>query len=297
MHRCACFLLLGLSLSYIPPAHAESVKGALNHYKKQVLALRAPLTPGDQVFDSSGHPASARPEGPWLLYGGIYVQKIGISSNALLLEGPRVGFTSADLSSFISMGKPVRVEIHLDQPLKSADEAQALLDRVFFLEGDSRERAKSELRRSDDSTADEPIYQVNKGDTKPPRATYTPAPDFSEKARRTKHQGTVLLRIVIDKAGNVTRVRLEHALGDGLDENAMERVKDWRFIPGTHNGEHAAVEMNVIQLVVEPPLTILQPLVEPLDRNQSRQTIQRAARGETKSSAAWRSCDVPAAPP
>ena len=245
MNRCARFLLLALSLAYISPACAENVKGALNHYKKQVLALRAPLTRGDQIFDSSGQPTSPRPEGPWLLYGGIYVQKIGISSNALLLEGPKVGFTSADLASFIPLGKPVHVEIHLDHPLKSADEAQALLSRVFFLESDSREHAKPELRRSDDSTADEPIYQVNKDGTKPPRATYTPEPDFSEKARRARHQGTVLLRIVVDKAGNVARVRLEHALGDGLDENAMDRVKDWRFTPGTHNGEHAAVEMKI----------------------------------------------------
>jgi protein TonB len=43
----------------------------------------------------------------------------------------------------------------------------------------------------------------------------------------------------------VTRVRLDRALGDGLDENAMEGVKNWRFIPATRNGQPVAVAMNV----------------------------------------------------
>jgi TonB family protein len=31
----------------------------------------------------------------------------------------------------------------------------------------------------------------------------------------------------------------------GLDENAMERLKTWRFKPGTYNGQPVAVEMNI----------------------------------------------------
>ena len=64
-------------------------------------------------------------------------------------------------------------------------------------------------------------------------------------ARNAKYQGTVVLKIVIDKAGKISRIRLERALRMGLDETAMEEVKRWRFNPATRNGQPVAVEMNI----------------------------------------------------
>jgi len=139
----------------------------------------------------------------------------------------------------------VRIDIHLDQPLNSFDEAQTILNRVFFLEGDAVQHAAPEFRRSDDDTPDDEIYNVKKDNVLPPRATYTPEPEFSEQARRAKFQGVVILKIVINKAGNVVRVRLERALGMGLDQNAMEGVERWRFSPATRNGQPVAVQMNI----------------------------------------------------
>ena len=55
----------------------------------------------------------------------------------------------------------------------------------------------------------------------------------------------MVLNIVIDKAGKIARIRLERALDMGLDENAMEGVKRWRFNPATRNGQPVAVEMNI----------------------------------------------------
>jgi TonB family protein len=224
------------------------VKDALTQrYKNQVLALRAPFTHGDQKFDFAGRPLQ-HPEGSWLLFGGIYVQKLKVSDHALRLEGPRIAFTPdkrVAKHGFITLGKSERIEINLDQPLHSVDEAQALLARVFFLDGDSTERAKPEFRRADDPTADGPIYHPNRDGTQPPRSTYTPEPEFSEQARRKKFQGIVVLHIVVDQAGNVARIRLERALGNGLDENAMERIKSWRFSPATLKDRPVAVEMNI----------------------------------------------------
>jgi protein TonB len=86
---------------------------------------------------------------------------------------------------------------------------------------------------------------IKEGIVFPPRPTYTPEPEFSEQARHAKYQGTVVLYIVVDKAGKISRIRLERALGMGLDENAMEGVKRWRFNPATRNGEPVAVAMNI----------------------------------------------------
>ena len=240
-------LLLGIFLGQISCAHAESLKDALNQqYKKHVLALRSPFTSGDQKFDSAGKPLS-HAGGKWLLYGGIYIEKVDLSSKELRIEGRRVGLGTDKTNKpvLVPMSKSVKVEIQLDQPLNSIDQAQNLLDRVFYLQSETDEHAKPELRRADDRSAQQTIYKAGKDDVKYPKATYTPEPEFSERARRAKHQGTVILNIVVDEKGNVTRVRLDRALGDGLDENAMEGVKNWRFIPATRNGQPVAVAMNV----------------------------------------------------
>lgn len=255
MTRKTIFCLLVLFL--IQAAHADSVKDALNHqYKNHILALRSPFTARDQKFDSAGQPLNASPKGSWLLYGGILVKKLSLSPDTLRLEGRRA-------ASYID--KSQRIEIHLDQPLNSLDDAQTILNRVFFLEGDAAKHSSPELRRADDNTPDDQIFRVSKqafrrpgdnapeavadGDKEgivfPPKPTYTPEPEFSEQARHAKYQGTVVLNIVIDKAGKISRIRLERALGMGLDENAMEEVKRWRFNPATHNGQPVAVEMNI----------------------------------------------------
>jgi TonB family protein len=137
------------------------------------------------------------------------------------------------------------VEIHLDQPLVSADQAQVVMDRVFFLGEEALHHTQPEYRRSDNAGSVGPVYSISKEGVKYPQSVYTPEPEFSEKARRAKYQGTVILNIVVDKEGNVSRIKLVRPLGMGLDENAMEGLKTWRFKPATRNGQPVAVEMNI----------------------------------------------------
>jgi TonB family protein len=247
MRRRPILLLLLIFPVLSAPVFAESLKDALNHeYQKHLLALRPPFTSGDQKFDSTGRPL-AQPEGKWLLYGGIFVEKINVSSKSLRVEGRRIGFGEDKNNQPVAftLGKRVRIEIQLDQPLHSPDEARALLDRVFFPESAGRQHAQPELRRADFNPADATIYKAGKDGVQYPHAKYTPEPDFSEQARRARYQGTAILNVIVDQTGKIARVRLERALGAGLDENAMETIKDWRFDPATREGQPVAVEMKI----------------------------------------------------
>jgi TonB family protein len=243
MDRKALFFFLALSL--VSPAHAENIKEALNHkYKNHILALRSPFTTGDQKFDSAGHSLNPPPSGPWLIYGGIYVEKLNLSSDTLRLEGPRAAFTDKkknDKPILVHFSKSQRIEIHLDRALKSFEDAESVMGRIFFLGADAAEHAKPELRRADDTIPDDQVYDYHHDAVTAPKPTFTPEPDFSEEARRAKFQGEVILSIVVDKMGNVARIRLEKATGHGLDEHAMEAIKAWRFAPGTRNSEPVAV--------------------------------------------------------
>jgi len=58
-------------------------------------------------------------------------------------------------------------------------------------------------------------------------------PEYTEEARAAKFQGTVVLKVVIEANGRVSteRINVDRSLGMGLDEKAIEAVKQWRFKP------------------------------------------------------------------
>jgi TonB family protein len=83
------------------------------------------------------------------------------------------------------------------------------------------------------------------GNVSAPIPIYQPMPAYSEEARKAKHQGTVVLWIVVNSDGSVSDVRVVKPLGLGLDEKAVETVKTWKFKPGMRNGAPVPVLMSV----------------------------------------------------
>jgi protein TonB len=79
-----------------------------------------------------------------------------------------------------------------------------------------------------------------------PRAIYSPEPEFSEEARKTKHQGEVILLATIGADGLPRNLTVVRSLGMGLDEKALETVRTWRFDPARKDGRPVAVQMNII---------------------------------------------------
>jgi protein TonB len=79
-----------------------------------------------------------------------------------------------------------------------------------------------------------------------PRAIYSPEPEFSEEARRSKYQGEVTLLATIDADGHTRDLLVVRSLGMGLDEKAIEAVRTWRFEPAKKDGRPVAVQMNII---------------------------------------------------
>jgi protein TonB len=74
---------------------------------------------------------------------------------------------------------------------------------------------------------------------------YQPEPEFSEEARKAKFMGVVTVSIIVDATGKPQNVRVTRGVGMGLDEKAIEAVKQYRFKPATENGKPVAVYLNV----------------------------------------------------
>jgi periplasmic protein TonB len=88
------------------------------------------------------------------------------------------------------------------------------------------------------------IFHVG-GGVSPPRPTYSPEPEFSEEARKAKYQGVVTLALVVGTDGRPTNIRVQNSLGMGLDEKAIEAVKNWKFEPAMKDGHPVRVEIAV----------------------------------------------------
>lgn len=238
-------VLLSLCLPSVLANANELKTQIVNRYQNHVLALRDSIPEDGQDFDSAGKPMKILPDSPWMLYFGLlYINKVTIKADSLKLEGTALIYFNANHSSGFPFGHPLKIRFHLDHQLHSADEAGQLMDRVFFLDEASLQRAKPEYRRSGDS--DEPIYRFGQDkDIRRPMAQYTPEPEMSAEARKARYQGTVVVRVVIDKNGLVSRISVERVLGMGLDAQAVSTVRNWRFQPATREGEPVAVEMNI----------------------------------------------------
>jgi TonB family protein len=68
--------------------------------------------------------------------------------------------------------------------------------------------------------------------TRKPQIIHKEEPEYSEPARRAKVQGFVRLRIEVGLDGRPVNIRVVQGIGLGLDENAIEAVRRWRFRPG-----------------------------------------------------------------
>jgi periplasmic protein TonB len=83
------------------------------------------------------------------------------------------------------------------------------------------------------------------GGVSAPVLIYSVEPEFSEEARKAKVAGNVLVNLWVDTNGLPSHVRVIRGVGMGLDEKAVEAVKQYKFKPAMENGKPVLVELNV----------------------------------------------------
>jgi TonB family protein len=88
------------------------------------------------------------------------------------------------------------------------------------------------------------VYNMNEVSV-PPVLVYKVDPEYTEQARLSRYNGIVLLRLVIDERGTPRDIEVLRSLGLGLDEKAVEAVRQWRFRPGLRDGRAVAVRANI----------------------------------------------------
>jgi|SwirhisoilCB1_FD_contig_91_1852401_length_1288_multi_3_in_0_out_0_1 protein TonB len=88
------------------------------------------------------------------------------------------------------------------------------------------------------------VFRVG-GGVSPPSVVSRVEPQYSEEARKARYQGTVVLEAIVRKDGTVDILRVVRSLGFGLDENAIQALKQWKFRPGMRAGIPVDVALNI----------------------------------------------------
>lgn len=88
------------------------------------------------------------------------------------------------------------------------------------------------------------IFSVGNG-VIAPVAIYKPEPLYTEAARRAKIQGTAVFWAIIGADGAVKDVTITKLLDPGLDQNAMDTIRTWKFKPAMKAGEPVACKVAV----------------------------------------------------
>jgi protein TonB len=89
------------------------------------------------------------------------------------------------------------------------------------------------------------VYKVGDG-ISAPSLIFKVEAEFSDEARRAKYEGAVIINLIVDANGNPQQVRVSRSLGMGLDEKALEAVKQYKFKPAKDkSGKAVPVYMSV----------------------------------------------------
>ena len=86
------------------------------------------------------------------------------------------------------------------------------------------------------------VYEIGNG-VKAPRPVSTPDAEYTDRARKKKINGTVIVAMIVTPEGNVRDVKVIKTLDKDLDKQALAAVSKWTFEPATKEGIPVAVHL------------------------------------------------------
>jgi protein TonB len=81
------------------------------------------------------------------------------------------------------------------------------------------------------------------GGVSAPQVIHSVEPDFTEEARQANFQGNVAIELIVDAQGNPQDIRVKRHLGMGLEQKAVDAVRQYKFRPAIYQGHPVAVQI------------------------------------------------------
>lgn len=103
------------------------------------------------------------------------------------------------------------------------------------------------MARAQQTTQQDEVYDLRTVDRErmtAPKPVYHPDPEYTDKARKKKISGTVLVSLVVTAEGAVRDAKVTTSLDKDLDRQALKAVNTWKFQPATMDGKPVAVRIS-----------------------------------------------------
>jgi protein TonB len=88
------------------------------------------------------------------------------------------------------------------------------------------------------------IFSLDQLDQKP-RVLFQRMPQYPPELRRAKRQGTVYVLFMVDRQGRVVNPSVQKSTDPVFEPYALEAVRQWKFEPGTRNGEKVLFKLRI----------------------------------------------------
>jgi TonB family protein len=252
--------IASLGLFFIASTHAvlagqssDAEKYLQNQLLGQKLILRNFYTDKHLEYDSNGSLIKGGTIGPWNK-AQFLVEKVQIKGEKLLIQGHRIE-TEYDrkYDEIVSHATldTIEIIIQLNPNAISETDLTHLFLKVFLTKQDHLEELVPEPWKTiltlHKVTDEKPLPIVHKLDpgVSPPKAIRMPGPEYTDEARKAGIQGTVVLSLIVDVDGKPKNVTVIKPLWHGLNDQAVEAVRSWRFTPAKKDGQPVPVQVNV----------------------------------------------------
>jgi len=120
----------------------------------------------------------------------------------------------------------------------NSEQAAELANRIAAARKSMQEQSNPLPARGD-------VYTVHTPGVQRPKLIDKTDPQYTEEARAAKLQGTEVLNVVVGADGLVHDAHVISGIGLGLDENGIDAVSQWRFLPATKDGQPVPVTATI----------------------------------------------------
>ncbi|MBN2320956.1 MAG: energy transducer TonB [Acidobacteria bacterium] len=220
-------------------------------YEKKTFILRHFYSGEKLKYSPEGILVSGGKPGIWTLDGLITINKLKIKNEKLEMTGKRE-FWSYDQKEkkprqFKSTEKTT-IEIG---PFNAPSDATLLhqaIQNIFLKDNEPLHNAVPDYWKNTvirfftgqnaliNNTPKKQLF--NRGDNLTlPKLISKADPQYTPTGRKLRVGGTVMLKVKIDKEGNVSLQEIVLPLGLDLDESAIKAVLKWKYAPASLNGE------------------------------------------------------------
>jgi TonB family protein len=249
----------GLSMLAQTPASVVPQDAALDvaaDYVGRALFLRCFCAENNLSFDSQGKPTGTVKPEDWTL-AAVNVLKVGRKGPGLVeMDGVRVAI------KFVPERREFERHVQNDEKMHitvadtgDPKQMERALEAVFAVGIDlPLQRAMPDYWRHyfdpklawpTDELSGNTIYSTSATSTvTPPSVTHRVDASYTTFAMHDRVRGTVQLRMIVDAQGAARHVAIALPLGYGLDKEAVEAARKFRFAPAANGG--SAVDSGVL---------------------------------------------------